>query len=169
MRISLNGLKANEIPLMLEELGNLGEVKDPHQTEHSLDVTPSPRQRRRHQRRASFVLEPEQTSLDADAARRPSRRRTLPETVAGRRNRRRSPALRCLPPNLRGRSGRSAESTRQGERIYQHSRSGGKGGSADQPGGRAGDHPVDAGATFRHAGSGWNRRDPLNSMSQAGA
>ncbi|ELH4239200.1 chemotaxis protein CheA [Serratia marcescens] len=39
MRISLNGLKASEIPLMLEELGNLGEVKDPHQTEHSLDVT----------------------------------------------------------------------------------------------------------------------------------
>ncbi|OKB66858.1 chemotaxis protein CheA [Serratia marcescens] len=39
MRISLNGLKTSEIPLMLEELGNLGEVKDPHQTEHSLDVT----------------------------------------------------------------------------------------------------------------------------------
>lgn len=39
MRISLNGLKASEIPLMLEGLGNLGEVKDPHQTEHSLDVT----------------------------------------------------------------------------------------------------------------------------------
>ncbi|MGP3091178.1 chemotaxis protein CheA [Serratia marcescens] len=39
IRISLNGLKASEIPLMLEELGNLGEVKDPHQTEHSLDVT----------------------------------------------------------------------------------------------------------------------------------
>ncbi|CAI0704704.1 Chemotaxis protein CheA [Serratia entomophila] len=39
MRISLSGLKAGEIPLMLEELGNLGEVKDPHQTENSLDVT----------------------------------------------------------------------------------------------------------------------------------
>ncbi|WP_061794717.1 chemotaxis protein CheA [Serratia ficaria] len=39
MRISLSGLKASEIPLMLEELGNLGEVKDPRQTENSLEVT----------------------------------------------------------------------------------------------------------------------------------
>ncbi|MFT8211208.1 MAG: chemotaxis protein CheA [Symbiopectobacterium sp.] len=39
MRISLTGLKAQEIPQMLEELGNLGTVKDPHQTDTSLDVT----------------------------------------------------------------------------------------------------------------------------------
>ncbi len=39
MRICLCGLKPNEVPLMLEELGNLGEVKNPHQTENSLEVT----------------------------------------------------------------------------------------------------------------------------------
>ncbi|HEP1060718.1 TPA: chemotaxis protein CheA [Klebsiella aerogenes] len=39
MRVSLTGLKANEIPLMLEELGNLGEVHDPQQTDNSLEVT----------------------------------------------------------------------------------------------------------------------------------
>lgn len=39
LRVSLTGLKANEIPLMLEELGNLGEVQDPQQTGNSLEVT----------------------------------------------------------------------------------------------------------------------------------
>lgn len=39
MRVTLSGLKANEIPLMLEELGNLGEVQDPQQTDNSLEVT----------------------------------------------------------------------------------------------------------------------------------
>nr|NMN91142.1 CheA signal transduction histidine kinase [Brenneria salicis ATCC 15712 = DSM 30166]RBP62330.1 CheA signal transduction histidine kinase [Brenneria salicis ATCC 15712 = DSM 30166] len=39
MRIELTGLKAQEIPQMLEELGNLGTVKDPHQTESSVEVT----------------------------------------------------------------------------------------------------------------------------------
>ncbi|CAI0754624.1 chemotaxis protein CheA [Serratia quinivorans] len=39
MRICLSGLKPSEVPLMLEELGNLGEVKNPQQTENSLEVT----------------------------------------------------------------------------------------------------------------------------------
>ena len=39
MRIRLSGLKEPEIPLMLEELGNLGEVKDPHQGADSLEAT----------------------------------------------------------------------------------------------------------------------------------
>ncbi|WP_186367101.1 chemotaxis protein CheA [Yersinia aldovae] len=39
MRILLSGLKEQEIPLMLEELGNLGEVKDPHQGSDSLEAT----------------------------------------------------------------------------------------------------------------------------------
>ncbi|MFJ1228846.1 chemotaxis protein CheA [Yersinia proxima] len=39
MRIRLSGLKEQEIPLMLEELGNLGEVKDPHQGVDSLEAT----------------------------------------------------------------------------------------------------------------------------------
>ncbi|QCR10299.1 chemotaxis protein CheA [Brenneria rubrifaciens] len=39
MRIELTGLKSQEIPQMLEELGNLGTVKDPYQTETSVEVT----------------------------------------------------------------------------------------------------------------------------------
>ncbi|WP_186374748.1 chemotaxis protein CheA [Yersinia similis] len=39
MRIRLSGLKAQEISLMLEELGNLGEVQDPHQGADSLEAT----------------------------------------------------------------------------------------------------------------------------------
>lgn len=39
MRIRLSGLKEQEIPLMLAELGNLGEVKDPHQGADSLEAT----------------------------------------------------------------------------------------------------------------------------------
>lgn len=39
MRIRLSGLKEPEIPLMLEELGNLGEVKDTHQGIDSLEAT----------------------------------------------------------------------------------------------------------------------------------
>ncbi|CNE34006.1 chemotaxis protein CheA [Yersinia nurmii] len=39
MRICLSGLKPQEIPLMLEELGNLGDVKDTHQGENSLEAT----------------------------------------------------------------------------------------------------------------------------------
>ncbi len=39
MRIRLSGLKEPEIPLMLEELGNLGEVKDTHQGVDSLEAT----------------------------------------------------------------------------------------------------------------------------------
>lgn len=68
LRISLSGLKAQEIPQMLEELGNLGKVKDPRQTENSLEVT--------LETSASeddisavlcFVLEPEQISFNAFA------------------------------------------------------------------------------------------------------
>ncbi|WP_409307397.1 chemotaxis protein CheA [Pectobacterium sp. B1J-3] len=39
MRIELTGLKPQEIPQMLEELGNLGTVKDPYQTDTSVEVT----------------------------------------------------------------------------------------------------------------------------------
>lgn len=39
MRIHLSGLKAQEIPLMQGELGNLGEVKDPHQGADWLEAT----------------------------------------------------------------------------------------------------------------------------------
>ncbi|WP_038633805.1 chemotaxis protein CheA [Yersinia rochesterensis] len=39
MRIRLSGLKEQEIPLMLEELGNLGDVKDTEQGTDSLEAT----------------------------------------------------------------------------------------------------------------------------------
>ncbi|CPR21110.1 Signal transduction histidine kinase CheA [Brenneria goodwinii] len=68
MRIALIGLKPQEVPQMLEELGNLGTVKDPHQTDNSLEVT--------LETSASeddisavlcFVLEPEQINFHPSA------------------------------------------------------------------------------------------------------
>ncbi|BEM58518.1 chemotaxis protein CheA [Serratia marcescens] len=84
MRISLNGLKASEIPLMLEELGNLGEVKDPHQTEHSLDVTLlTSASEDDISAVLCFVLEPEQISFSTPTQSAPAVAEVnLPETVA---------------------------------------------------------------------------------------
>ncbi|BEM68219.1 chemotaxis protein CheA [Serratia marcescens] len=84
MRISLNGLKASEIPLMLEELGNLGEVKDPHQTEHSLDVTLlTSASEDDISAVLCFVLEPEQISFSTPTRSAPAvAEANLPETVA---------------------------------------------------------------------------------------
>ncbi|MEL5588026.1 chemotaxis protein CheA [Serratia ureilytica] len=86
MRISLNGLKASEIPLMLEELGNLGEVKDPHQTEHSLDVTLlTSASEDDISAVLCFVLEPEQISFSTPTQSTPApavAEANLPETVA---------------------------------------------------------------------------------------
>ncbi|MGP2840186.1 chemotaxis protein CheA [Serratia nevei] len=84
MRISLNGLKASEIPLMLEELGNLGEVKDPHQTEHSLDVTLlTSASEDDISAVLCFVLEPEQISFSTSTQSEPAIADvSLPEAVA---------------------------------------------------------------------------------------
>lgn len=84
MRISLNGLKASEIPLMLEELGNLGEVKDPHQTEHSLDVTLlTSASEDDISAVLCFVLEPEQISFSTPTQSVPAvAEASLPEAVA---------------------------------------------------------------------------------------
>ncbi|MGQ6471511.1 chemotaxis protein CheA [Serratia sp. IR-2025] len=84
MRISLNGLKASEIPLMLEELGNLGEVKDPHHTEHSLDVTLlTSASEDDISAVLCFVLEPEQISFSTPTQSAPAvAEANLPETVA---------------------------------------------------------------------------------------
>ncbi|EMP2573434.1 chemotaxis protein CheA [Serratia marcescens] len=84
MRISLNGLKASEIPLMLEELGNLGEVKDPHQTEHSLDVTLlTSASEDDISAVLCFVLEPEQISFSTPPQSEPTIAEAgLPEAVA---------------------------------------------------------------------------------------
>ncbi|RTF12736.1 chemotaxis protein CheA [Serratia marcescens] len=84
MRISLNGLKASEIPLMLEELGNLGEVKDPHQTEHSLDVTLlTSASEDDISAVLCFVLEPEQISFSTPTQSEPAiAEANLPEAIA---------------------------------------------------------------------------------------
>nr|WP_301286100.1 chemotaxis protein CheA [Serratia nevei] len=84
MRISLNGLKASEIPLMLEELGNLGEVKDPHQTEHSLDVTLlTSASEDDISAVLCFVLEPEQISFSTPMQSAPAAAEaSQPEAVA---------------------------------------------------------------------------------------
>ncbi|WP_440481494.1 chemotaxis protein CheA [Serratia marcescens] len=84
MRISLSGLKASEIPLMLEELGNLGEVKDPHQTEHSLDVTLlTSASEDDISAVLCFVLEPEQISFSTPTPSEPAvAEASLPAAVA---------------------------------------------------------------------------------------
>ncbi|RZA47446.1 chemotaxis protein CheA [Serratia marcescens] len=84
MRISLNGLKASEIPLMLEELGNLGEVKDPHQTEHSLDVTLlTSASEDDISAVLCFVMEPEQISFSTPTPSEPAvAEASLPAAVA---------------------------------------------------------------------------------------
>ncbi|MDX5630687.1 MULTISPECIES: chemotaxis protein CheA [unclassified Brenneria] len=69
MRISLTGLKPQEIPQMLEELGNLGTVKDPHQTDNSLEVTLATSDSEDDISAVlCFVLEPEQIHFHAVTA-----------------------------------------------------------------------------------------------------
>ncbi|WP_181002500.1 chemotaxis protein CheA [Pectobacterium odoriferum] len=64
MRIALTGLKSQEIPQMLEELGNLGTVKDPHQTDTSVEVTLVTSESEDDISAVlCFVLEPEQISF----------------------------------------------------------------------------------------------------------
>lgn len=69
---------------MLEELGNLGEVKDPHQTEHSLDVTLlTSASEDDISAVLCFVLEPEQISFSTPTQSAPAvAEANLPETVA---------------------------------------------------------------------------------------
>ncbi len=73
LRISLTGLKAQEIPQMLEELGNLGTVKDPQQTDSSLSVTLVTSESEDDISAVlCFVLEPEQIHFGAPPASVPS-------------------------------------------------------------------------------------------------
>ncbi|WP_413504337.1 chemotaxis protein CheA [Serratia grimesii] len=73
MRICLCGLKPNEVPLMLEELGNLGEVKNPHQTDSSLEVTLlTSASEDDISAVLCFVLEPEQISFSTPPQAEPS-------------------------------------------------------------------------------------------------
>ncbi|KHN53568.1 chemotaxis protein CheA [Pectobacterium fontis] len=72
MRIALTGLKSQEIPQMLEELGNLGTVKDPHQTDTSVEVTLVTSESEDDISAVlCFVLEPEQISFKSVVASQP--------------------------------------------------------------------------------------------------
>ena len=69
LQIRLSGLKPQEIPLMLEELGNLGEVTNPQQTDSTLDVTlVTSVDADDISAVLCFVLEPEQISIGQAAA-----------------------------------------------------------------------------------------------------
>ncbi|QQG29979.1 chemotaxis protein CheA [Pectobacterium carotovorum] len=73
MRIALTGLKPQEIPQMLEELGNLGTVKDPHQTDTSVEVTLVTSESEDDISAVlCFVLEPEQISFKSAVASQPA-------------------------------------------------------------------------------------------------
>jgi hypothetical protein len=68
--ICLSGLKPSEIPLMLEELGSLGEVQHPQQSENSLEVTLLTSAREEAISAVlCFVLEMEQIAFTAPAQR----------------------------------------------------------------------------------------------------
>lgn len=72
MRIALTGLKSQEIPQMLEELGNLGTVKDPHQTDTSVEVTLVTSESEDDISAVlCFVLEPEQISFKSTVSSQP--------------------------------------------------------------------------------------------------
>ncbi|MDY4373168.1 chemotaxis protein CheA [Pectobacterium carotovorum] len=72
MRIALTGLKSQEIPQMLEELGNLGTVKDPHQTDTSVEVTLVTSESEDDISAVlCFVLEPEQINFKSAVASQP--------------------------------------------------------------------------------------------------
>ncbi|HEI8866184.1 TPA: chemotaxis protein CheA [Serratia odorifera] len=80
MRIVLSGLKPNEIPLMLEELGNLGEVKNPQTGENSLEVTLlTSASADDISAVLCFVLEPEQIAFNPAATEPPPAPIAMPE------------------------------------------------------------------------------------------
>lgn len=69
LRVRLSGLKTQEIPVMLDELGNLGEIKDPVQTDDSVEATLVTTVSEDDIIAVlCFVLEPEQISFTHDPA-----------------------------------------------------------------------------------------------------
>lgn len=66
VRVCLSKLKEKEVPLMLEELGHLGEIKASQQTENSLDVTlDTTASKDEISSVLCFVVEPEQITFPA--------------------------------------------------------------------------------------------------------
>ncbi|MFO6298771.1 chemotaxis protein CheA [Rahnella selenatireducens] len=73
LRVRLSGLKTQEVPVMLEELGNLGEIKDPVQTADSVEATLVTTVTEDDIIAVlCFVLEPEQISFTHAAAASPA-------------------------------------------------------------------------------------------------
>ncbi|MBF7980235.1 chemotaxis protein CheA [Rahnella sp. LAC-M12] len=73
LRVRLSGLKAQEVQVMLEELGNLGEIKDPVQTADSVEATLVTTVTEDDIIAVlCFVLEPEQISFTHAAAAAPA-------------------------------------------------------------------------------------------------
>lgn len=82
LRILLSGLKEAEVPLMLEELGNLGEVHDAVQTANSVEATLNTTLSEDDISAVlCFVIEPEQISFSPSAANDVEAAVTEPETV----------------------------------------------------------------------------------------
>lgn len=83
IRIRLSGLKTADIPLMIEELGNLGEVTDPVQTDSSVEVTLLTTVTEDDISAVlCFVLEPDQISFTRPEAAAAAESETVPaETV----------------------------------------------------------------------------------------
>ena len=82
LRILLSGLKEAEVPLMLEELGNLGEVHDAVQTANSVEATLNTTLSEDDISAVlCFVIEPEQISFSPSAANDVEAAVAEPETV----------------------------------------------------------------------------------------
>lgn len=122
LRILLSGLKEAEVPLMLEELGNLGEVHDAVQTANSVEATLNTTLSEDDISAVlCFVIEPEQISFSPSAANDVEAAVAEPETVIAQpvapveeAAPRAAPALAAVPDSAapaKARAPKAAEST----------------------------------------------------------
>jgi len=122
LRILLSGLKEAEVPLMLEELGNLGEVHDAVQTANSVEATLNTTLSEDDISAVlCFVIEPEQISFSPSAANDVEAAVAEPETVIAQPAApveevapRAAPALAAVPDSAapaKARAPKAAEST----------------------------------------------------------
>ncbi|KAA8729525.1 chemotaxis protein CheA [Ewingella americana] len=122
LRILLSGLKEAEVPLMLEELGNLGEVHDAVQTANSVEATLNTTLSEDDISAVlCFVIEPEQISFSPSAANDVEAGVAEPETVIAQpvapveaAAPRAAPALAAVPDSAapaKARAPKAAEST----------------------------------------------------------
>ena len=122
LRILLSGLKEAEVPLMLEELGNLGEVHDAVQTANSVEATLNTTLSEDDISAVlCFVIEPEQISFSPsaandveDAVAEPESVIAQPVTPVEEAAPRAAPALAAVPDSAapaKARAPKAAEST----------------------------------------------------------